>query len=221
MSENKNVGNLVAYIDLCVLEAKKEIIESTPESILGNIYDPVGLGLGFYPVGCRRLTYCSNKKEYAIIMYGEGCKIFEKHLFSQGFDWYTFFEEMLQYEVKIRKIVIAIDDQKKVDNISDLLERAKRGVFNQQISVKPTLREMAKRAIIKHQQIMWRNYADPIDGRGITLGSDQVRIYENKNEIRYEIQFIEKQAMEFVKKLVKENDLFSIVKEFLHDVFPE
>ncbi|AHD04698.1 hypothetical protein ERIC2_c08650 [Paenibacillus larvae subsp. larvae DSM 25430] len=200
----KNTENLAVYIDRCGLVVKKETLKTISE-VLGIPYNPLSPGAGFDSVGWRSVVKClDNEHVYHILMIGEGCREFEKYLLSQGMDWNLFFEKILEYEVKIRRINLAIDDQQKVYNISDLLKRAKRGVFNQKISV---------------------DYDGSTDERIITLGSIQsnllMKFYERYNMNRYEFKFREKQAMKIVQESIKGNDLLSIAKEFLHDVFPE
>ncbi|QHZ53375.1 hypothetical protein [Paenibacillus larvae] len=197
----KNTENLAVYIDRCVLAVKKETLGIISE-VLRIPYDSKRPREGFYSVGCPSVRFIESKHKYGIHMIGEGCRDFERYLRSQGFEWNTFFKRMLEYEVEIRNIDLTIDDQKKIYNISDLIERAKKEIFTKQVY-----------------------YDGSIGDRSILLGSTRselvLMLYEGWNMNRYELRFRQKQAMEFIKKLVKENDLLSIAKEFLHDVFPK
>ncbi|MEV2911718.1 hypothetical protein ABNF65_24675, partial [Paenibacillus larvae] len=159
----ENTENLAVYINWCCLEVKKETLKTISE-VLGIPYNPLSPGAGFDSVGCRSVNCLDNEHVYHILMIGEGCREFEKYLLSEGMDWNLFFEKILKYEVNIRRINLVIDDQQKVYNISDLLKRAKRGVFNQKISV---------------------DYDGSTDERIITLGSIQsnllMKFYERYN----------------------------------------
>ncbi|MEV2911271.1 hypothetical protein ABNF65_22350 [Paenibacillus larvae] len=194
----ENTENLDVYIDRCGLVVKKETLGIISE-VLRIPYDSMHPCEGFYSVGCPSVRFLESEHEYGIYMIGEGCRGFERYLLSQGFDWKTFFKRMLEYEVEIRNIDLAIDDQKKIYNISDLLKPEK--------------------GLIK--TIEYNGYTNETIR---TLGSIRtllVKLYENENGNRYEIRFHEKQAMKVVQEIIKGNDLLSIAEKFLHDVFPE
>ncbi|MEV2910684.1 hypothetical protein ABNF65_19240 [Paenibacillus larvae] len=199
----KNTENLAVYIDWCGLVVKKETLGIISE-VLRIPYDSKRPREGFYSVGCPSVRFLESKHEYGIHMIGEGCRGFERYLRSQGIEWNTFFKRMLEYDVEIRNIDLAIDDQKKVYNISGLIERAKKGMINQKIMV---------------------DYDGYIDEKIVTLGSFQssllVKFYENNFRNRYEFKFLGKQATNVVQEIIKGNDLLSIAEKFLHDVFPK
>ena len=226
--------NLTAVIDWCQVTVKSLSPISIAEDLLKIPYrllhNDKRKGIkGYAAFMCfddiRILEPRGGNEEngYQVLMSGEGCRNYERILEANGETWYDFLERVLQYELNIPRLDIAIDDKKTYFSIPKMIRIAKKGYIVTRMQVgecvdsialknggrKGTTLRLGSRSSGIYMVFYEKNY-EQAKKRGISAEE----ITEKWN--RYELRFKQEKAVEIARELVERRAVCDVVLEVLN-----